>query len=134
MGLYMYLTGNKYFWTNWKDSSKNPHEDGFKVKSHNLELGYWCKHPNLHGYIVNTFAEGKDECQEIGLNEEDMAKIIESIKAKTLPATEDFFFGASESNDEQIAEDVAIFEAAIDWVRSGDDAKESRSVNYRASW
>jgi hypothetical protein len=22
------------------------------------DLGYWRKHPNLHGYIINTFAEG----------------------------------------------------------------------------
>jgi hypothetical protein len=27
------------------------------------EVGYWRKHPDLHGYIVETFADGVDACQ-----------------------------------------------------------------------
>src|ERR1700683_3641911 len=26
-------------------------EDGFRLRSKTVELGYWRKHPNLHGYI-----------------------------------------------------------------------------------
>jgi len=59
MGLDMFLHGEKYFWGH---NGKRPKEDGFEVKEHILELGYWRKHPNLHGYIVQTFADGKDEC------------------------------------------------------------------------
>jgi hypothetical protein len=56
MGLDMYLTGEKFLMT------RNLEEDGFRLRSKTLELGYWRKHPNLHGYIVQTFADGTDEC------------------------------------------------------------------------
>ena len=52
----------------------------FKV----LSLGYWRKHPDLHGFIVKTFANGKDECQRIDLTGEDLIKIIEAVKSNTL--------------------------------------------------
>ena len=61
MGLDMYLKGNKFYWTNWREPEKNLTEEGFKLTEKTLELGYWRKHPNLHGYIVKTFAEGVDE-------------------------------------------------------------------------
>ena len=61
MGLDMYLTGEKFV------MATGLQEDGFPLRSKTLELGYWRKHPNLHGYIVQTFVGGKDECQEIYL-------------------------------------------------------------------
>lgn len=67
MGLDMYLTGSKFLFTNWEHPEKNRKEDGIEIESVRLRLAYWRKHPNLHGYIVQTFADGKDECQEIEL-------------------------------------------------------------------
>ena len=49
----MYLKGNKFYWTNWREPEKNLTEDGFEVTDKNLELGYWREHPDLHGFIVN---------------------------------------------------------------------------------
>jgi hypothetical protein len=129
----MYLTGNKFLWTDWENEANNRKEDGFQIADLNLRLGYWRKHPNLHGYIVKTFADGKDECQEIGLMRDDILKIVQAVKDRNLPHTEGFFFGKSYGTDEEAAEDIAIFERAIAWL----DVKEyrvSRSVVYRASW
>ncbi len=156
MGLDMYLTGEKYFYQNWEDPSQDPTEDGFRVESHRLALGYWRKHPDLHGYIVQTFAGGVDDCQDIELNVADMSTIITAIRAKSLPHTEGFFFGTSYDSEEQRAEDINIFLSAIAWLESGglkeepvvvaeaagmvmlevkpSKARESRSVIYRASW
>lgn len=120
MGLDMYLTGKKFYWTNWQDASANKTEDGFEVRDMSLQLGYWRKHPNLHGFIVNTFAGGKDECQEIPLSFDDLQTIIDAVKSQSLPATEGFFFGKSEDSEEQRLEDVKILEDAKAWLKDGD--------------
>jgi hypothetical protein len=127
MGLDMYLNGDNFFpYDHYRRRSTPP------VKREEVELGYWRKHPNLHGYIVNNFADGIDECQEIGLTRENLHQIIEAIKNKQLPETTGFFFGTSHDSDEQISEDIAIFENAIKWLEEKTGAW--RTVNYRASW
>ncbi len=108
MGLDMYLTGDKYF-------HENPAiDEGYQVKSHRLRLGQWRKHPNLHGYIVENFAEGEDECQEIQLEDTDIRQILQAIKDNALPFTEGFFFGESDGSEKQ--EDIEIFTKALEWL------------------
>lgn len=126
MGLDMYLTGEKFLMT------RNLEEDGFPLRSKTVQLGYWRKHPNLHGYIVQSFAGGEDECQEIDLSDH-IRTIIAAIRAKELPHTTGFFFGASDSSQEQIDHDISIFERALAWVET-DEPGILRSVRYRASW
>lgn len=133
MGLDMYLEGRKYLWGNWHNPENDPHEDGFKLKGKTLELGYWRKHPNLHGYIVREFADGKDECQDIELGQEDLVKLIAAVKAGDLPNTTGFFFGRSMMDDEERREDLAILAKALLWLQDKENGV-SRSVVYRASW
>jgi hypothetical protein len=128
MGLDMYLTGEKFL------MARNLEEDGFRLRSKTLDLGYWRKHPNLHGYIVQTFAGGKDECQNIDLGVPDHIRtIIAAVKAQQLPHTTGFFFGVSDSSQKQFDQDIAIFERALAWVET-DEPGILRSVRYRASW
>jgi hypothetical protein len=124
----MYLNGERYFWD-------RPEREGGKpvVKAEVYELGYWRKHPNLHGYIVQTFADGRDECQRIPLDEDRLIQILDAVKAKELPHTTGFFFGESECTEEEIREDAAIVQAALDWVLTK-EAGIWRSVYYQASW
>lgn len=131
MGLDMFLTGEKFLWGDWKHPENNPVEDGFKITKRILELGYWRKHPDLHGFIVETFAEGKDDCQDIWLSEENLQTILEAVKQDKLPHTEGFFFGQSTEEDKQPT--IEILENAIKWAR-GKEKNISRSVYYRASW
>ncbi len=131
MGLDMYLTGKKYLWTDWANPEKNIKEDGFRVKERRLELGYWRKHPNLHGYIVEKYGGGEDTCQEIDLDLDALRDILAATKEKRLPETSGFFFGKSQPEDEP--ETIAILEKAIKWL----EEKESgviRSISYQASW
>ena len=126
MGLDMYLKGKTY---NFRQPPEM--EGSFEVEGKILKLGYWRKHPNLHGYIVQTFADGVDECQPIPLNKEGMEKIIEAINNNELPPTEGFFFGQSDGSED--AESVEIFKKAIEWLEAN-HGMESRSVIYQASW
>ena len=131
MGLDMYLDGEKFLWTDWKNPEAAQREDGLEITSKTLRLGYWRKHPNLHGYIVQTFAEGVDNCQRIDLNAQAIEKIIDAVTRDDLPHTEGFFFGATDGTEKD--EDLRILKAALDWLRT-DEPLVMRSVTYRASW
>lgn len=146
MGLDMYLEGRKYLTQNWKHPEKNATEDGFRLKEKILELGYWRKEPNLHGYIVQTFADGKDECQDIELCVEDLEKIREAVRNRQLVDTSGFFFGRSaDPNSESVEErewalafereTIETLDNAIAWVKGRlQDENSMRWVVYRASW
>ncbi|NDC83969.1 hypothetical protein EB093_09995 [bacterium] len=126
----MYLSGSQYFWNSeWKVDDK-------PVKQAEVEIGYWRKHPNLHGFIVDTFADGEDVCQRINLTIDDVDKILLAIEDGNLPHTEGFFFGKSELTQEQKAYDRSIFEEARKWLDA--DPKlhgfSTRSIIYQASW
>jgi len=134
MGLDMFMQGHEYHSDNRKTL------DDFPVKEIIVELGYWRKHPDLHGAIVQTFADGTDDCEPIELSEDDVNKIIEMIKSGDLPATSGFFFGQSirptedkEAYEQQAKRDIELFENALKWLRS--ETKDGfRWVTYRASW
>lgn len=117
MGLDMYLTGRKDFWRTYGRGEERQ-EDGFIVEHIDVRLGYWRKHPNLHGYIVATFAAGIDECQPIDLTVEQLEQTLEAVKADDLPNTQGFFFGKSQPEDRP--ETIAILEKAIAWLKAGD--------------
>jgi len=142
MGLDMYLRGQKFFWTRWdleiaEREALERKEDGFRVASLEVELGYWRKHSHLHGYIVQTFAEGVDECQDIELSKDNLQKLIEAVEKGALPATEGFFFGDSSKNGwmdpEGVERSTKMLHAALRWL-SDEPKYEARSVIYRASW
>jgi hypothetical protein len=127
----MYLEGEKYLWSDSRNPQRNPREDGYEVKSRTLRLGYWRKHPNLHGYIVNTFADGIDNCKAISLEDTDIERIIEAVTRDNLPHTEGFFFGVTDGTEKD--ETLHIFTQALAWLRAKEDTS-FRSVYYRASW
>jgi len=131
MGLDMYLEGRKYIFTNWEHPEKNTMEDGFKLKEKTLELGYWRKHPNLHGYIVQNFASGVDECQDITLNIENLEQLLSAVETDSLPETCGFFFGTSLPEDKKPS--IQIIQGAIKWLKEK-EKNVDRSVVYRASW
>jgi len=134
MGLDMNLSGRKFYWTDWaspKEERRKQGEDGFELKEKILRLGYWRGHPDLHGFIVQTFADGEDECQEIELDKEEIERILAASEAGQLPKTTGFFFGVSQPEDKE--ETRKILRGALEWL----DHKEkgvSRSVVYQASW
>lgn len=137
MGLDMYLSGRKFFWTNFEHPELIRKEDGFEVEEVKLRLGYWRKHPNLHGYIVEKFAKGIDTCQEIELQRFDIEQIIKAIENDELPVTGGFFFGQSFNTPDDKSQAIELFKKAIEWLDAKHprkDTKVSKSVVYQASW
>ena len=133
MGLDMYLSGEIYLVTDWENPKNNLTEDGYRVKGRELEIGYWRKHPDLHGYIVHRFADGEDRCQRIDLSPSDIGEIITAIQSNLLPKTNGFFFGESENDTGQKNEAITIFQKALKWLTTPVEG-QWRSVAYQASW
>jgi hypothetical protein len=151
MGLDMYLYGEKSVSSRWDNDPQT--EDGFVLESKRLSMGYWRKHANLHGWIVKTFANGVDECQEIPLYKDSLQTIINALEKDEIyeegPVT-GFFFGRSEFPgdehfSEQKQEDLDIFRKAYEWTLKAEPASGSfgednyksaewRAVVYQASW
>lgn len=131
MGLDMYLEGRRYLPTDWRNPGSNQMREGFRLKEETIELGQWRKHPDLHGYIVQEFAGGEDNCQDIDLSLEDLEKIFAAVVADQLPHTEGFFFGASLSEDKEPS--LKQLAGAIEWLKT-EVHGVWKSVVYRASW
>jgi len=137
MGLDMFLTGDDYI-TSFGDTVREK-RDGYPVASYRVSIADWRKHAPLHCYIVNTYADGVDECQEIELSRSDLLDIADAIESDRLPPNEEchgFFFGSPEWWDELRAArhvHAQVFRDAAAWCERGDGGAW-RSCIYRASW
>ena len=108
------------------------------------QIGYFRKFNALHSYIVKTFANGIDNCQDIILYKEDVEKIKKVLddvlnvhqqaeKAKEiLPTQSGFYFGGTDY-DEFYFDEVKV---AADLMQSFLDNFdfESYQLVYQASW
>lgn len=108
------------------------------------QIGYFRKFNALHSYIVKTFADGIDNCQDIILYKEDVEKIKKVLddvlnvhqqaeKAKEiLPTQSGYFFGGTDY-DEYYFEEVKV---AADLMQNFLDNFdfENYQLVYRASW
>ena len=146
MGLDMYLIGHHYN-TAYRDDVPRPKlDDKYDIESMTIDLGYWRKHADLHGYIVDTFAKGIDNCMEIELSEEALDKIILAIQNDKLKKDHSgFFFGNSTDNgyynEKEKERAISIFQKAKTFLQEGAKMLEDsnlymnpRYVSYRASW
>jgi hypothetical protein len=92
------------------------------------EIGYWRKHPNLHGYIVREFASGEDKCQPIKLNASDIKQIMDAVYKAELPTTSGFFFGTSSPGYDDHT--IEVLKSARDLL----EKNPGQFVIYQASW
>lgn len=137
MGLDMFLTGRIYFSGHPGepgpfDGQSAPTLEGRSVQQTIVRLGYWRKHPNLHGFIVQRFAGGKDECQEIELTEANLVETLKAVEEDRLPETRGFFFGVSQPEDKP--DSVRILNEALQWLHNPTPVGVYRTVLYQASW
>ena len=62
-----------------------------------IEIAYWRKHPNLHGWFEQLYRERGGEGQfngdELELTREDIDSLEQAVLDGDLPATSGFFFG-----------------------------------------
>ena len=108
------------------------------------QIGYFRKFNALHSYIVKTFANGIDNCQDIILYKEDVEqikKVLDDVlnahqqveKAKELlPTQSGFFFGGTDY-DEFYFEDVKVAADLMQSLLCNFDFDKYQLI-YEASW
>lgn len=92
-----------------------PEGNGFRI-------AYWCKHPNLHGWMQDLYyrkggSNPDFNCATLRLTLDDLAKLEQAVNADALPETTGFFFGKSHPEDK--AYDLAFIERARKAVHDG---------------
>lgn len=149
MGLDMYLKGRIYVGANYEHNNvngviyltKNGEELDIpfnKITDISIDLGYWRKANAIHGYIVDNFAGGEDDCRDIYLNSDNLKELLKRCKLvqenpdlapDLLPTKQGFFFGNYEYNDyyfQDIKDTIEIIENAL--------KHKNVSYIYQSSW
>lgn len=121
-------------------------EDTDKKGRYSYQVGYFRKFNALHGYIVNHFGKGIDECQVIKISEKGRKQLLkdlnEVLNAKDnnstaeelLPVTRGCFFGSyyyDEYYYDKLKDAIELFEM-IDKVMK--ENKGKYDLVYQASW
>jgi hypothetical protein len=95
-----------------------------------LELHYWRKHPNLHGWMERLYRQkgGRAEfnCVGVQLTMADLTALQTAIEQRNLPDTSGFFFGATDGSETH--DDLAFVHKAINAVDNG------LTIYYFAWW
>lgn len=112
MGLDMYLSGN------------------------GMEMAYWRKANQIHGWFVKNVQSGEDDCGEYTVSREKLEELLELCKqaVKTgdtsgLPPTKGFFFGSDTVDDyywEDLGQTVTMLENVL--------ATSTKTFVYQSSW
>lgn len=161
MGLDMYLYAEKYISRkDYKSGSQDDtpefsnilkvtgsldivDPDGWSGISINIPIGYWRKANSIHGYFVETWGDGVDECQPIHVPRKGLEDLLDICKVimkhkddpefdaeSTLPPTPGFFFGSYDIDDwyyQDIQNTIDILERVL-------SNKEQNYFIYQASW
>lgn len=85
---------------------------GFSLEgTDNVEIGYWRKFNNLHGWMEKLYQSkgGEEEfnCVNLKLTREDLERL--KLEASDLKPTTGFFFGSQNSMEPEDIEDVVNF-------------------------
>jgi hypothetical protein len=97
-----------------------------------LELCYWRKHPDLHGWMRDLFYEkgGSSDSSFNGdvvfLTVEDVDNLKTAVLNGTLPTTTGFFFGDSDEDRKTI--DLESIDKMLEALENGS------SIYYTSSW
>ena len=105
-----------------------------------LNDGMYLRKANaIHHYIVDTHADGVDDCQVIALDSDDLKALHDRVKAvlsdrslapELLPTSPGFFFGSLEYDDWYF-DQLEYFDREMSaLMRRGD----WDYIQYRASW
>lgn len=123
MGLDMYA---------YKTKAKLNEETDFSTQNLNeVEIAYWRKHPNLHGWMENLYYNkgGKSDsfnCVSLELTSEDLKELYTDLKERNLPETAGFFFGKTDGTEYDY--DMEFVETALKSIDEG------YSIYYNSWW
>lgn len=142
MGLDMYLSAKKYFYTDddtAKAVAKVVGTGDFQVQEVSVRAMYWRKANAIHGWFVRNCQDDVDDCQEYYVSHEKLERLRDICQAvlddddewaDELEPTEGFFFGSTEKDDGYY-EDL---KHTVEGLNKVLNELDSYDFYYRASW
>ena len=134
LDMYAYVAARAGQQDEYYEGSEFDKESGEYVNSKvtkPIEIAYWRKHPNLHGWFEQLYREkgGEDQFNgvEIELTREDIDSLEQAVLDGDLPATSGFFFGDA-SDDYYREQDLEFIREARAQLFLG------LKVFYNSSW
>ena len=101
---------------------KHTHTEVNVIYTDQIELAYWRKHPNLHGWMEQLYrskgGEGEFNCVDVELTLDDLERMEYAVLLSTLPATQGFVFG-SDSDDRYKEGDLEFIRTAREHISQG---------------
>ena len=102
----------------------------FPDRTEPVEVHYWRKHPNLHGWMEQLYREkgGQDpsfNLNRVQITEADLDRLEIDINNSDLPETYGLFFGSSQPEDK--VDDLRFIKTARQELKAGNDL-------YYTSW
>jgi hypothetical protein len=105
---------------------------------------YWRKSNQIHGYFVNTFAEGEDRCQTISVPRDGLVKLLDictqlldtystEMAMELLPPMSGFFFGNYDIDEYYWGDIKHTFDELSTLLNENPD-HWSINYNYQSSW
>jgi hypothetical protein len=107
---------------------------GIRVKpnSDSVEIHYWRKHHDLHGWMHKLYMEKKGtkefNCEYVNLDIEDLYRLEKDLKMGGLPHTTGFFFGNNPPDEDSLEDDMWFICKARAEIHNG------RLVYYTSWW
>ncbi len=144
MGLDMYLVKKMYVGNKEREKLKISGISGInpaKVNEITEEGMYWRKANAIHKWFVDNVQDGKDDCKEYYVDEEQLKKLSalvdkvladHSLAKELLPAQEGYFFGGTEY-DEYYFKDLEDTKKGLEEILS-DNNKGNFEYYYHSSW
>lgn len=155
MGLDMYLKASRYIggWHHEKQAERDlyaeileklglkPQDpDGAPALTVSVNVAYWRKSNQIHGWFVANVQDGVDECEEAYVEREKLVELrdlckraVEEKNARLLPPTPGFFFGGTDIDD-WYWEDLKLTVKQLDAVLNNPVFNEGWNFYYRSSW
>ena len=157
MGLDMYLYRKEYVstfaWTQDEKAVKEANLHSVIANHFNIDpnmggiyvdycVAYWRKANAIHGWFVNTLADGVDECQPIYISLDRLIELRElansvvltpAMAGDILPTQSGFFFGSSDI-DEWYISDMKNTVDMLDKIISSVSPEDYPTFFYQASW
>ena len=113
-----------------------------------INVGYWRKANQIHGWFVREVQQGVDDCREYAVPREKLEELLDTVTKvlegdkdtakELLPVTEGFFFGNYDEEDgydkryeEQLFHTRDVLENILNTVAKGDIDYE---FYYSSSW
>jgi hypothetical protein len=151
MGLDMYLTAEKFFYT-YKDEQEIDttikHISGIEDLTTDdfssmlrLPIIYWRKANAIHNWFVNNVQDGKDDCGTYNVSFDQLEELQEAISEvingtppeEVLPAIPGFLFGSTDYND-WYYQDLRKTEEKLNKLISQKEKLRGWSFYYHSSW